>query len=305
MIVCALSPTRFETGRAHPVIWVDIELFSSAWVVDTVVDLYFIVDLILNFFTPYEEWGIRETRYAYIARHYLRGWFAIDFISCFPVQYVQYYFDATTPGTAEAGSQLKIFKVLRLVRLSKMLRLARLKRILNKYENLTFVQEYANVLILIFVILLAAHFLACLWYVVGLENDVRHGVVELGWVQLEWDGLANDTGIFEVDVLMVPVSERYVSALYYVMNSLENGVTDMERGFAVFSYLMMIIVEGLVAGVLSAMMISISGAEREVGAASSAQLPAHAWSSLSVAVSRTVHKSTHALSPGTSVFVCP
>ena len=61
----------------------------------------------------YEEWGIQETRYRHIARHYLRGWFCIDFFSCVPVQYVQMIIQSET---AEGSENLRIFKILRLVR---------------------------------------------------------------------------------------------------------------------------------------------------------------------------------------------
>lgn len=46
-----------------------------------------------------------------------------------------------------------------------MLRLARLQRILAKYEDLDWVQSYAGVAALLFVIVFAAHILACLWCV--------------------------------------------------------------------------------------------------------------------------------------------
>ena len=82
-----------------------------------------------------------------------------------------------------------------------MLRLARIKRILDKYENLIFVQEYANVFMLMFAILLTAHFLGCLWYVAGLDEFVdSNGQRVEGWVRREWWNINStqlDTGAFE------------------------------------------------------------------------------------------------------------
>jgi hypothetical protein len=84
----------------------------------------------------------------------------------------------------EGGQNLRAFKVLRLFRLSKMLRLARIKRILAKYEDLEFVQNYAGMLGLGFVIVFMAHILACLWYTVGLDdsNFSPDMTPEPGWV---------------------------------------------------------------------------------------------------------------------------
>ena len=61
--------------------------------------------------------------------------------------------------------------MLRLFRLSKMLRLARIQRILAKYEDLEFVQNYAGMGGLMFVMFIMAHILACLWYMIGLDDS--------------------------------------------------------------------------------------------------------------------------------------
>jgi hypothetical protein len=61
---------------------------------------------------------------------------------------------------------------------------------MGRYENMTFVQEYANILILLFTILLTAHFLACLWYFVGLDiSDGPSGEMVHGWVHREFSAL--------------------------------------------------------------------------------------------------------------------
>jgi hypothetical protein len=53
-----------------------------------VVNLIFVLDLVLNFFMPYKEpllkGGQTVRSHALIARHYLRGWFFVDFVSIIP-----------------------------------------------------------------------------------------------------------------------------------------------------------------------------------------------------------------------------
>lgn len=265
---------------------VTVEFMSFAWWFDTFVDVYFIVDLVLNFRTAFVNTkGVRETNPRTIAKNYMRGWFPIDFVSCIPVGHISYAIeqaalrDATgsTAGETDTASpdNLKALKSLRLLKLSKMLRLARLKRIMQKYENLMVVQEYMGILSMLAIIMFTAHFLTCIWYSVGNsptpenlgyyqigsegyeENDQLVQVV--GWVYLEpWsDQDGND--------MVVSTSTRFISSMYYVFNALDgNGNTNMERMTAVFAYMMMVMIDGAVAGVMSALLIGMSGHEREV-----------------------------------------
>jgi hypothetical protein len=258
-----------------------IKPLSGAWLLDTVVDVYFIVDLVLNFFRSYDEWGVTITKHSLIARNYLQTWFVIDLIACLPVQYI----GLAVEGQGDtAGSNLSIVKTLRLLRLSKMLRLARIKRILAKYDNSMLVQSYAHAGLLGFTILFTAHVLTCIWYLSGTLTTVRGDDVTRGWVLEEWSELIqNASKRGDLAATWAPgepeewysaqasyvsrevsVTERYISSMYYVMNSLEAGYTDLERMVAVFAHFLMMMVEGLVAGVLSAMMIAINGAEHEV-----------------------------------------
>lgn len=263
-----------------------VEFMSFEWWFDTLVDVYFIVDLVLNFRTAYvNSKGVRETRPRTIAKNYICGWFFIDFVSCIPVGHISYAIEqaalsgatSSTADGADAASpdNLKALKSLRLLKLSKMLRLARLKRIMQKYENLMVVQEYMGIFFMLAVIVFTAHFLTCIWYSVGNDptpedlgyyhigsegyEENNELVQVVGWVYLEpWsDRDSND--------LVVSTSTKFISSMYYVFNALDgNGNTDVERMTAVFAYMMMVMIDGAVAGVMSALLIGMSGNEREV-----------------------------------------
>ncbi len=250
----------------------DVEIWSAMWYLDTAVDLYFIIDLVLNCFTAFDNFGIRETRHKQIVVHYLRSWFLFDLIACVPVQYIAMAVQNSTQ--ADSGNNLSIIKALRLVRLSKMLRLTRIKRILAKYEDLMFVQQYQGVAVLAFAIIFASHFLACFWYLIGTNGQdksynefkdaegfelVDSNYID-GWVTVEWGNVST-----EPDTLAdIPIQARYTSSMYYVFNALENGSTDAERMFGILSFFVVVMIDGAVAGVLSAMMISMGGADREI-----------------------------------------
>jgi hypothetical protein len=78
LYVSAAVPLRVCFG-------VEVALWSSTFFVETVVDLFFVVDVALNFRTAYyDEHGLRESRPNYIAAKYMKGWFPIDVVSCMP-----------------------------------------------------------------------------------------------------------------------------------------------------------------------------------------------------------------------------
>jgi potassium voltage-gated channel Eag-related subfamily H protein 2 len=122
---------------------VEPDLWSFGFFWDAVVDIYFMVDLGLNFRTAYfNPDGTREERVSMIAARYVRGWFFVDLFSCLPISYISYFMEEEAlagsgsglvlqAGTGDSSSSsFRAMKTLRLIKLSKMLRLARIKKIL-------------------------------------------------------------------------------------------------------------------------------------------------------------------------------
>jgi hypothetical protein len=119
---------------------VNSEPASTEFFMDLVVDLYFIVDLGLQFRTAvWTKTGMLEVDPNEIRKLYLRSWFLIDLLSCLPVTYVGLIISCISGNcTSNTGGETKAFKILRLMRLAKLLRLARIKRLLQKYEDSVF-----------------------------------------------------------------------------------------------------------------------------------------------------------------------
>lgn len=260
----------------------EVLLFSFTWFWDTMIDLYFITDMVLNFRTAYTDAnGVREVKPRKIAANYCKGWFALDFVSCIPVGHITTiiaHAKQTTGNSAEAGSDnMRVLKSIRLLRMSKMLRLARIKRIMQKYESLMIVQEYMGIGFTIATIVLMAHFLSCLWYVVGLENQVVTAGLqgrELGRADL-WAGPRSTTVLSWVNEqpwfeqnsteFTVTTSTRYITSMYYVLNALDGyGQTDSEKLMGVVALIFTIVIKGSVAGIMSSMLITLGGSDQEV-----------------------------------------
>jgi hypothetical protein len=68
---------------------VNVTTCSSWFFVDLLVDMYFIADVFMSFRTAY--WapnGVLVTKWRPIALQYLKGWFLIDAVSSFPLNYI-------------------------------------------------------------------------------------------------------------------------------------------------------------------------------------------------------------------------
>ena len=271
---------------------IDVPVGSLSFWIDSLVDVYFIVDLFLQFRTSFErDDGLMEDDARAIAEKYLKKWFVVDFISCIPVQYfmmlveddpaVVVETEAAMAGTSAtkdaAGAEFKAVKMLRLVRMSKMLRLAKIKRILAKYEEQFNIMHYVELYGLVAIICLLAHLLACFFYMIGdvdencyFESDAipctydasqpdEPGILR-GWVFMEFGSMAEPS-------LSPSIASRYWTSLYYVFNALEPHILTVgERGFAVMAELVMAIIYGSIAGVMSTIMIGLQGNDTETQA---------------------------------------
>jgi hypothetical protein len=64
----------------------------------------------------------------------------------------------------------------------------------------------------------------------------------------------------------IATTTRYVASLYYVLNALENGFTTAERAFGVFAEMVRDVILGLVAGLMTTIVMSLSSADNEADA---------------------------------------
>ena len=158
---------------------------TFAWSLELCVDIYFWVDIVLNFRTgTYNKDGLVICDFKQIRRSYLTGWFAVDLVSCFPASYISLVISSSS---GQLGSA-KGVRMLRLLRLAKMLRLGRLKRIMERYSEE--LQPYIKMVKLIGMLLVAAflaHLLASFWFFVGQDSYIKHdGSLVTGWVEDYW-----------------------------------------------------------------------------------------------------------------------
>ncbi|CAK6439675.1 unnamed protein product [Pipistrellus nathusii] len=235
---------------------------NVAWlVVDSIVDVIFLVDIVLNFHTTFVgPAGEVISDPKLIRMNYLKTWFVIDLLSCLPYDVINAFENVDEvsafmgdPGKIAFADQIppplegresqgisSLFSSLKVVRL---LRLGRVARKLDHY-----IEYGAAVLVLLVCVFgLAAHWMACIWYSIGdyeiFDEDTKT-IRNNSWLyQLAMDiGTpyqfnGSGSGKWEGGPSKNSV---YISSLYFTMTSLTSvgfgniaPSTDIEKIFAV------------------------------------------------------------------------
>ncbi|XP_030627294.1 potassium voltage-gated channel subfamily H member 1b [Chanos chanos] len=203
-------------------------------VVDSIVDVIFLVDIVLNFHTTFVgPAGEVISDPKLIRMNYVKTWFVIDLLSCLPYDVIN-AFENVDEGISSLFSSLKVVR---------LLRLGRVARKLDHY-----IEYGAAVLVLLVCVFgLAAHWLACIWYSIGDYEviDEEANIVRTdSWLYLLGESVgtpyrfnASGTGKWEGGPSKDSV---YITSLYFTMTSLTSigfgniaPTTDGEKIFAV------------------------------------------------------------------------
>lgn len=110
------------------------QYFWDEWtILEVTVDAVFLLDVGINFFSiTVNEDGTLETNRGKVACDYLRKWFIIDLISCFPSTLIDY---VSGGDSMPKGKYNNLVRLARLPRLYKLLRIVRIVKMLKHYSN--------------------------------------------------------------------------------------------------------------------------------------------------------------------------
>ncbi|XP_030580476.1 potassium voltage-gated channel subfamily H member 1-like isoform X2 [Archocentrus centrarchus] len=203
-------------------------------VVDSIVDVIFLVDIVLNFHTTFVgPAGEVISDPKLIRMNYVKTWFVIDLLSCLPYDVIN-AFENVDEGISSLFSSLKVVR---------LLRLGRVARKLDHY-----IEYGAAVLVLLVCVFgLAAHWLACIWYSIGYYEviDKDSNTVRMdSWLYMLGETVgtpyrfnASSSGTWEGGPSK---DSAYITSLYFTMTSLTSigfgniaPNTDGEKIFAV------------------------------------------------------------------------
>jgi hypothetical protein len=226
---------------------------SLAFFWDVLVDIYFLIDLLINFRLAYYitndplRTGELETDKKAIVHHYLRGWFTIDLLSVLPIKYV---YIVAQGGTSSVSNVTKTF---RLFRLFKMLQVTKIMRILDRQARFADWTVAMASMINFIGIVYTCHLLACFWYMAGNTN-------ELGWVHR----ILNQKSLTCPICPNIKLANRYAHSLFTVLLMGDTtAVSAAEKSFGIFSYAVIIIIQASLAGIMSQLLRSARVGEDE------------------------------------------
>lgn len=183
-----LVPLQLGFFRVHGLTWALYSLVS---------DGVLFSDLLLNFRTGIDDrkQGIVIMDPGEITARYLRGWFAVDFVSSMPLDFIVWMV-ALLVGRATEGRSM-LWNMAKLMSLVKLIKISRLFRYGGRTEQMMFYQttgvylQLGNILALIF---LVVHWHACLQFFVGFMMgfppeswiSISNLQNEPWWVQYSW-----------------------------------------------------------------------------------------------------------------------
>lgn len=213
---------------------------NTLQIAELLVDIFFIIDILINFRTTYVNKQDEVVSHpAKIAIHYFKGWFLIDLVAAIP-------FDVLIDENAQTDTN-----IIGLLKTARLLRLVRVARKIDRYS------EYgAAVLFLLMMgFTLIAHWLACLWYWIGRNEQgtlKEENKTDIGWL----DNLASqlhEPYQYKVDrynnksmIYGGPgIQSRYVTAMYFTFSSLTSvgfgNVSPNTNSEKIFSICVMLI----------------------------------------------------------------
>ncbi|XP_067334083.1 potassium voltage-gated channel subfamily H member 4a isoform X2 [Channa argus] len=210
---------------------------------DIAVEMLFILDIILNFRTTYVSQSgqvVYDARSIYL--HYCTTWFFVDLIAALPFDLL-YTFNITVTS---------------LVHLLKTVRLLRLLRLLQKVDRYS---QYSAVVLtlLMSVFALLAHWMACVWYVIGRREIESSDPVtwDIGWLQEL--GKRLETPYINSTMGGPSMPSAYIASLYFTLSSLTSvgfgnvcANTDAEKIFSICIMLMGALMHAVVFGNVTA-----------------------------------------------------
>lgn len=171
---------------------------------DVFTDIIFISDIILNFHVGFIVDAVVIVDKVSIRKKYFRRWFPIDLVGSFPGDTIWVIAEAINPSLAassaatgnsssagaaattgggngaEAAAFANLFKIL------KVPKLMRLGRLLKSLEKLDGAANVANIIVLLLIMVVANHWIACLWFLVTKQNSLSGWVASAGLDGRTW-----------------------------------------------------------------------------------------------------------------------
>jgi voltage-gated potassium channel len=156
------------------------------------IDVFFLIDIALNFRTTLRHQGVDVTDPAKIARHYRWGRFPIDLLANLPFDMLL----LPLSGFTIEGISLVLY--VRLLRLLRVVRLVAIVRIWGRQTSIN--AGYLRIGKLLLAVVVVLHMVACVWFLVPFVGD-----------------FPPDSWVVSEDVADANPGSQYIRSLYWVV----------------------------------------------------------------------------------------
>ena len=158
--------------------------FTFEHVIENIIDAFFIIDIFIKFFTGYYNFDeVLINDYKSIAKHYLKTWFFIDFISAIPVKTIiiishkDCYDNGYLTTSLYNGHFYYLFLLLRLFKAFQVISKNQfLKLIENELSRFNNFNSYGRLLISCIIFFISLHIVACILIFIG-KNEYPNWIV--------------------------------------------------------------------------------------------------------------------------------
>jgi len=195
----------------------DLPLFMVIF--QNLIDVFFLADIVLNFFTAYHEGhgisGRLVNHFRGIAKHYAKGWLWIDIGASVPwLEIIKIIgLESLDSQGTEAVGMLKVLRYAKVARMMKVLRVLKLGGLIQMVEEKMVAAQSMTVafqlLKMTVVMLVISHNVACGWYAVAMFSENSEAGTPRTWLQAE--GLDSTSG--------ASGWAQYVAAFYFAITT--------------------------------------------------------------------------------------
>lgn len=218
------------------------------FIANRVIDLVFLADIVAQFFIAFQEaperGGTLVLDPARIATAYATSWLALDLVTAVPVDLLLWAAGDDGGHKAGAASSVGAASLVRMLRIVKLARILRASRVYKRMQTQMGLSFGALALIKVTaLILIMAHWLACLWVLVG--RLLLPSAAEVGAAAAERnrrDGTEARAGPFgsswidRAGMADISPTEIYGVALYVAFSNIFSGACVVEPAHAAEFY---------------------------------------------------------------------
>jgi hyperpolarization activated cyclic nucleotide-gated potassium channel 1 len=221
------------TVMPYHMAFVETQSTGQWFIIDAVIDVSFFLDIIVVFFSAYEEDdGSIVTDRRRIAWNYLTTWLIIDCIAVFPFELLES--GSSEVSVSSSGGYKHLLRLMKLPRLYRLIRIVRLLKFASKNKASDFMERLQDLLQLntgfvrtstfVVTLLTVVHIAGCLWFMLA-----------------KLEGFHPDSWVTRSDLLDRSRDEQYIASIYWAFTTLctvgygdITPLTEAERLFGIF-----------------------------------------------------------------------